>query len=121
MYRVLITGSRTWTDEETINNALRAVWEEQGRPADMVLLSGNCPTGADAICERIWEKNGLTVERYPADWETHGKAAGFIRNKIMVDSNPDICLAFRKNKSKGTTHTIDLALKAGILVRVWEH
>lgn len=119
-YRVLITGSRSWTDEETISNALRTVWEEQGKPTDMILVSGHCPTGADAICERIWEKNGLTVERYPADWDTHGKAAGFVRNKTMVDSKPDICLAFRKNNSKGTTHTINLASKAGIPLRIFD-
>jgi len=35
------------------------------------------------------EANGIEVARFPADWDTHGRAAGPIRNQQMLDeANP---------------------------------
>ena len=45
--RVLITGSRTWTDTTTIRSALASVWGH----GDAVLVSGGCPRGADHLDE----------------------------------------------------------------------
>lgn len=115
--RLMITGSRTWTDRAAIRDALKAWWETTGRNPDAVLVSGACPKGADRIAEEIWESNGLTVERHPADWRPGGvlnRRAGYDRNKAMVDSAPDHVLAFRHNKSGGTTHAYNYAVKTGI-------
>lgn len=121
--RVLITGSRQWDDVKRIATELSWIADEFGD--DAILVSGNCPTGADKICEDYWEKHIQgTVERHPAEWSKYktsqaysnsGKnPAGFIRNKEMVELGADICLAFIKNSSKGATMTADLAEKASI-------
>jgi hypothetical protein len=111
--RLLITGSRTWTDAHTIYWTFHAWWIAMGKPHNPTLVSGACPKGADALCEYIWERNGWEVERHPADWSI-GRAAGFIRNKAMVDSKPDFCIAFIKDGSKGASHTAKLAEDARI-------
>lgn len=108
--RILITGSRDWTDEETIEKALDLY--DNGR--DTVLVSGSCPTGADQICEVEGVLRDWIVERHPADWKKYGKKAGFVRNSEMVSLGADICLAFIKNESKGASMTARLAEEAGI-------
>jgi len=82
-HRVLITGSRTWTDEATIATALGEHWHD----GNAVLISGACPRGADAIAERIWRHRSGLVERHPADWTT-GRDAGMRRNTTMVAGIP---------------------------------
>jgi hypothetical protein len=49
--RVLVTGSRTWVDAETIRGALRQVWGN----GSGVLVSGACLRGADRIAEQLWQ------------------------------------------------------------------
>lgn len=44
---------------------------------------------------------------YPADWNKHGKRAGYIRN-ISIANSCNICVAFWDYESPGTKITIDL-------------
>lgn len=109
--RLLITGSRDWTDELAI---MQAISDVAIPPEAWTLVSGACPTGADRIAEQFAEGLGMTLELHPAEWEKYGKRAGFKRNDEMVDLGADICLAFIKNRSKGATHTAHFAERAGI-------
>ena len=59
--RVLVTGSRTWTDTTTIRTALASVWGH----GDAVLVSGGCPHGADRLAKACWTRWGGRVERPP--------------------------------------------------------
>lgn len=112
--RILITGSRDWQDEIEIMSAIADIAIP---PDGWTLVSGACPTGADAIGEAFAEGLGLTVERHPADWAQHGKRAGFVRNAEMVNLGADVCLAFIRNGSKGASMTADIAERAGIPTR----
>ena len=113
--RILVTGSRDWDDVETIRDAL---WE-CGDPMDLILVHGGAP-GADSIADAEARRTGWEyIEVHPADWDKHGKKAGFIRNAEMVALGATACLAFIKNNSKGATMTADLAEKAGIPTIRW--
>jgi len=117
--RVLVTGSRDWRDIAKIRTQMHIACARY-LPSAIVIVHGGCPRGADRLAD-VWAKRyGLRTEPHPADWETHGKRAGFIRNAEMVALGADVCLAFIKDGSKGATHTADLAEKAGIPVRRFE-
>ena len=119
-YRILITGSREWDNAELLSFELGLAIGGSGRPLDqVVLVHGACPTGADAMADRIARDYGYRTERHPADWDRHDKAAGPIRNQEMVDLGADICLAFFKDGAgnRGTTNCAAEAARAGIPVK----
>lgn len=118
-FRVLVTGSRTWTDHDVVRDALVAARYQQD---GMVVVHGACPSGADAIASwwvRQFRHLGITEEAHPADWAQRGLAAGPIRNQHMVNLGADVCLAFIHNGSRGASHTARIAEQAGIPVRRW--
>lgn len=79
----------------------------------MILHGG--ARGADRLADIIARALGFEVEVYPADW-TLGKYAGILRNLEMLDSKPDLVIAFWDGSSRGTKHTMDAAFKRGIPV-----
>lgn len=111
MPTVLVCGSRNWTDIGAIRRRLVAL------PPNSVILHGAAP-GADSIARGLADDFGFSVRAFPADWNKHGKSAGFIRNVQMLDEAPDLVIAFQRDGSRGTQHTIDQARRRGISVEV---
>jgi len=116
--RILITGSRTWTDAEAISNAIRDAWLTHGRPYGTIVVHGGA-RGADYLAGVAAKRQGFGVEVHEADWDTFGKRAGYLRNADMVDAGADICLAFIRNESAGATMCANLAQEAGIPTHYW--
>lgn len=115
-FRILVTGSRAWDDWRTITGAL--IEAADGKPRPVTVVHG-CARGADSLAAQAARKLGWEVEGHPADWEFHGKAAGFRRNAEMVALGADVMLAFIRDGSRGATHCAGLAAKAGIPVRIF--
>lgn len=112
--RVLVCGSRTWTDVEAIGRELACF------PGDTTIIHG-AAKGADAIAETIASQLGFKLLVFPAFWETEGRAAGPLRNlRMLAEGQPDLVLAFHKAGSKGTAHMIRAAEFAGIEVRIYD-
>ena len=124
--RILITGSRDWTDSAVIRSALGETWIMLGA---FTLVHGDCPTGADRIAD-VWGREnhdiGVILAPYPADWKTYGRRAGPIRNAAMVGMGADCCFAFigpctsmfcerpDPHGSHGASGCADMAEAAGI-------
>lgn len=121
--RVLVTGSRTWKDEQLLCGVLDAVWYALPH-GEMTLVHG-CALGADTQADR-WGRNviahgigSLRIERHPANWKDHGRRAGLLRNQRMVESGIDLCLAFIRDNSRGASHCARIAEEAGIETRIF--
>jgi hypothetical protein len=114
--RILVTGSRDWTDAEMIRAAIR---QAALRCPDAIVVHG-AARGADLLAGAAARALGLQEEQHPARWDELGKVAGPVRNQEMVDLGADVCLAFIKNGSRGASHCAALAEKADIPVRRFE-
>jgi hypothetical protein len=60
---------------------------------------------------------GYKVEKFPADWEKHGKKAGFIRNRQMADY-ADMLICFWDFESKGSKNMIETARSLGLKTHI---
>lgn len=115
--RILITGSRDFSDKTLARQAL--IWEANvagvKTPADVTVVHGDA-RGADTVLAEVATSFGCVVETHLAKWGELGKRAGIIRNCEMVDLGADVCLAFPMLGSRGTFHCMREAEKAGIPV-----
>lgn len=72
-------------------------------------------TGAHAHAAAWAERRGVPFKVYPADWQTHGKGAGPLRNRRMLEQElPSAVIAFPG--SRGTRNMCDIAERAGVRV-----
>ena len=137
MTRVLVTGSRTWTDRRMVWDALSLTATEYGING-LVVVHGKA-NGGDTFAEE-WalanEDKGVVNEPHPAEWligsganAVYNPQAGFQRNGYMVDLGARRCLAFlmfctksdcpqrhQQHYTHGAAHCLGLALAAGIPV-----
>lgn len=104
--KIAVVGSRTMWDYAYLSEVLGA----RLRPGDVV-VSGDCPEGADALAKRWAAENGFTYEGLPAAWVVNGRynrEAGFERNHDVVDAVHGV-IAFWDGISAGTLDTIKIA------------
>lgn len=107
--RVLVCGGRDYRNPE----AVYAVLDNLSHVS--CVIEGGA-LGADCFAAEWADRTGVEHLQFNADWKTHGRAAGPIRNKKMLDEGkPDLVLAFPGGK--GTKNMVDQALKVGVKVK----
>lgn len=91
-----------------------SVKDEAGFETSVDKLAENA---IDAINSTI---GGEVIEKhiFYANWNLYGKSAGFKRNELIVNM-ADLIVALWDGTSRGTKHTIDLAVKAGKPVDIY--
>ena len=113
--KTIIAGSRTFNNYYKLQKNMFE-FEFENDISVTKVLSG-CAKGADTIGEEQANNNEIPIDYYPADWNKHGKKAGYIRNKEML-KYADALVAFWDGKSTGTKHMIDEAKKYNLKVAV---
>ena len=117
--KILVTGSREFSDVEMIREALIAEVPE----GENVIVIHGAARGADSIADALSLDSPIaTTVRVPADWKNRPRwDAGPIRNGHMLDLGPDVVLAFFKvgAKNSGTQDCVNQALSRQIPVKVF--
>lgn len=102
--RLIIAGGRHYRMTPTDWAALDSI----GKVA--VVLSGGA-AGADLWGERWARVRGIPVERFPADWAKHGRAAGPMRNEQMARCADALALF---PGGRGTASMLSKAVEYGL-------
>ena len=102
--KIAIIGSRDFTDRNLLNSTLEPY------KSKITLVVSGAARGADKLGEQWAIDNDIETLIFPADWDNHGKAAGFIRNQDII-KNCDGAVAFWDHISNGTRHSISLCEK----------
>lgn len=111
--KVLVCGGRNYGDRRKVYSILDALHLESGIGK---LVTGGA-NGADLLATDWAAMRSVPYVKYPADWETHGRAAGPIRNREMLEKeHPDLVVAFPGGR--GTASMIRLSHEAGVVFRV---
>ena len=121
--RILVCGGRTYGFDDPLKSSntvrkeiLKAVYllTKKGLPLEVTIIHGGA-TGADTLAGVAAEWFNWKCEVYPADWKTHGKKAGILRNiQMLEESKPDLVIAFPGGR--GTAHMVKIAREAGVEV-----
>lgn len=116
--RIIVCGDRNWTDRAAIYEKMATVRRRVVGP--ITVIEGGAP-GADTLAASCARQLGMEVIEVPANWAKHGKAAGPIRNKLMLSLEPDLVLAFHPDltQSKGTKNMCEQAAQAGVKVHIF--
>jgi hypothetical protein len=122
--RLLVCGSRTWTDDVLLAHAVEQMVAEHGQDrAGVVLIEGDA-RGADRLAGILAKAHGWELEVYPADWHRHGRTAGPRRNARMLrQGHPERVIACTDDLtgSRGTADMVRRARGAGLPVLVVSH
>jgi predicted Rossmann-fold nucleotide-binding protein len=110
--KVIVCGGRNFRSPAQVFRALDRLHQET--PITELMQGG--ATGADQFAME-WAATKPEIKRYVchADWETHGRAAGPIRNEKMLTWKPDLVVAFPGGV--GTADMVRRAEAAGVPVQ----
>lgn len=112
---MIVAGSRSINKQSIVNSAINRAffsWMEENHENEKwkkwlgpEIVSGGA-VGVDWLGEQYARTHGLPLKIFPADWETHGKKAGILRN-IEMGNYADALIAVWDGKSRGTKHMIE--------------
>ena len=121
---LLICGDRHWKDRKAIvNQVLRYYHSPYGLE---VIIQGMAP-GADSLAGSVAREYYIPQLAIPARWDQYGRAAGPMRNKVMLTQllfyDDPLVLAFHDDlpNSKGTANMVRIARQAKVPVRLIRH
>ena len=105
--RILVSGSRYWTNKRLIREALPL-------KGNIIVIHGGA-LGADLLASEVAQERAFAEWVFTPDWDNLGKKAGPIRNGNMLKrGDPHEALVFWDGKSRGTKDMLDRLNRANV-------
>jgi len=112
----VFTGARSWEASGPIIKVLRKLAGTYGANR-LLIVEGGAP-GVDTLTRHACKKLGIHCATIPALWDSHNRAAGHIRNEVLLWLCPEAVIAFHwdLNDSKGTADMVRRARRKDVRV-----
>ena len=92
MSRILVCGGRHYQNRNNVFHVLNKLYL---RPPSISCIIDGMASGADTFGFEWAKLNGITSQRFPADWASYGSRAGSLRNtEMLAHGKPDSIVAF---------------------------
>lgn len=120
--RVIIAGGRDFDDFPLLMDRCIEILSERTKDSnyEKIRIVSGTARGADKLGEQYANVAHYDISRFPADWDSLGKRAGYVRNvemaKYASEDNGGMLITFWDGKSRGTKHMINLAKRYGLEV-----
>ncbi len=98
-----IVGSRSRNSDQDFYTVARK-FKEIYKDGDWI-CSGGCPKGGDYFAEKIHKRMSTPFLLFPANWDKHGKGAGFIRNTDIAKASDVLIACVSDDRTGGTEDT----------------
>lgn len=113
--KVLVCGGRDYNEWEVFEEKMNQLFSTLSELGEITEIAHGGATGADGLADDYAWLHHIPCKKFPADWKKHGKAAGPIRNSLMLkEFQPDVVIAFPGGR--GTGDMIQRAKTAGVRV-----
>jgi len=109
--RIAIIGSRNFSNEVLFTETIKSL------PFEITEIISGGAKGADTLAANWANQHSIKLTVYKPDWAKYGKAAGVVRNKLIVE-DCEYCLVFWDSKSCGTKFSIDYCNKLNKTIRI---
>jgi hypothetical protein len=107
--RVLVCGGRDFSDAAWLARILDHLHDAS--PFELLIHGG--ARGADTLAGNWAKARGVPVQVFRADWDKHGKVAGILRNKQMLEEGkPSLVVGFPGGR--GTADMMRRTAEAGV-------
>lgn len=104
--KVIVCGGRKFADYQLVRVVLQSL--------NLSVVVQGAARGADRLAARAAREIGVETVSCPANWDEYPRRAGIIRNREMLEHEPDAVIAFEGGP--GTANMVNIADKAGIAV-----
>jgi len=111
--KIVIAGSRTITNYDEVLTAIK------GSPFVITEVVSGRARGVDSLGEYYAKQNNLACSYFPADWNTHGRRAGPIRNAEMA-RYADAAIIVWDGVSTGSANMIENMKRLNKPYYVWK-
>lgn len=108
---IIVAGSRGFLDYGLLMTTLDMF------PWPITEIVSGSARGADTLGERYAREKGIPIKLFPAQWDRHGRSAGYRRNVEMA-AYADALIAFWDGHSRGTEHMIEEARKRNLIIKI---
>ena len=115
-FNVVVAGSRSFNNYRLLKDKLDKILDSKLTSHSVQIISGRA-RGVDKMGEKYARERNISLKLFPANWDLHGKKAGYVRNMEMARA-ADAVIVFWDGKSPGTSHMIATAKKLNLPLRL---